>query len=257
MPGTWQRISTRCGSTVVSCTAFSRRDLLAWLLVGPFAAAAARARSAPDTFRLLVHGRLTADAMRGLQFGVSESALTAGLMQRELQLGTSAPGIKGAIGVIAAAPPDPESVPSDAPIVQLREIAGDGPCVFRIGLSEPERQAALERWRAANADAAAARDPRIVEWHPALVRYGAKDLNDRYRKHTGEAMTADAWGAWFAVKALVDSALRAADTDLCRALAGARFDGHKGRPLTFDPATRLLRQPLYVVSGDDVIGEVM
>jgi hypothetical protein len=235
---------------------WSRRELLACLLA---AAPGWRALAAPDSFRLLVHGKLTPAAMQGLQFGVAESAVTAGLMNRELELGTSAPGLTGAIGVITAERPDPEAVPSQTPVVLLREVggAGAGPCLFRIGLTEAERREALERWRAGTPDAAAAREPRIVEWHRSLARYGAKDLNDRYRKQTGEAMTAEAWRAWFAVKALVDSALRAPAADRCRALGGARFDGHKGRPLAFDPDTRVLRQPLYVVSGDAVVGELM
>jgi hypothetical protein len=239
-------------------TACSRRELFAWVLAGPLAArAAAHAFAAPDSFRLLVHGRLAEAAMQGLQFGVAESAVTAGLMQRELQLGTAAPGIKGAIGVIAAEPPGPESVPSDAPVVALGEVTGAGRCHFRLGPTQAERDVALARWRSDGPEAAAPPDARIVEWHPSLARFGARDLNDRYRKHTGAQMTAEAWKAWFAVKALVDSALRTSDADRCRAVGRGRFDGHKGRPLFFDPVTRVLRQPLYVVSGDAVVAELM
>jgi hypothetical protein len=234
---------------------WSRREWLGALLAG---AAVARARAAPDAVRLLVHGRLAGAAMQGLQFGVAESAVTAGLMQRELQLGTSASGITGAIGVIAAEPPGADAVPARTPVVLLGDVPGASPgsCLFRVGLAPAERQAALSRWRSTASEAARAVDPRVVEWHPALDRFGAKDLNDRYRKQTGGGMTAEAWAAWFAVKALVDSALRGGDADRCRALAQARFDGHKGRALRFDPETRVLRQPLYVVSGDKIVGEI-
>jgi hypothetical protein len=239
----------------MSRTGCSRRDLLACLLAAPLAAGAwARAAATPDSFRLLVHGKLSRDAMRGLHFGVSESAVTAGLMQRELQLGTSAPGITGAIGVVAAEPPGPDSVPPATPIMLLRDAGAHGSCLFRIGLTAADRQANLDRWRAATPQPAP--DATVVEWHPGLTRYGAKDVNDRYRKQTGGSMTAEAWTAWFAVKALVDSALRAQDGDLCRALSRARFDGHKGRSLSFDPQTRVLRQPLYVVSAGTVIAEL-
>jgi hypothetical protein len=243
----------------MSRTVVSRRDVLAGLLISPLVAAASgREAAAPASFRLLVHGKLTGAAMQGLQFGVAEAAVTAGLLQRELQLGTSAPGISGAIGVIAADTPASDAVPSNVPVVLLREVAGAaaGPCLFRIGTTRDERDAALARWRAGGPTAAAAHEPRIAEWHPALARYGAKDLNDRFRKQTGEAMTAEAWTAWFAVKALVDSALRATDADRCRALARARLDGHKGRPLRFDAASRVLQQPLYVIAGDAVVAEV-
>lgn len=237
---------------------FSRRDLLALMLLGSVAPGRpVRGRRAPDGLRVLVHGRLTGAAAAGLRFGVAESSVTATLMRRELQLGTSAAGIGGAIGVIAAEPPGEGDIPPATPIVLLRDIPGlpDPSCTFRVGLSEAERAAALERWR--TEAPAAGKDARVVVWHPSLARYGAGDLNDRYRKETGGPMTAEAWLAWFAIKALVDSALRTPDAPRCQALARARFDGHKGRPLFFDPAARVLRQPLYVVSGDDVVGEIV
>jgi hypothetical protein len=242
---------------MMSGSHLSRRDWLAWMLAAPLVAGAwARVAAAPDSFRLLVHGKLSPDAMQGLHFGVSESAVTAGLLNRELQLGTSASGITGAIGVIAAEPPGRESVPPATPVVLLRTAAASGPCIFRVGLTAAEREAALDRWRIGRPEPPPPPGVRVVEWHPALARYGAKDVNDRYRKQTGGSMTAEAWMAWFAVKALVDSALRATGSDRCLALARARFDGHKGRPLRFDPATGVLQQPLYVVSGDTVVAEV-
>ncbi|MBA3232047.1 MAG: hypothetical protein H0T05_04445 [Acidobacteria bacterium] len=240
--------------------ALTRRDLLAWMLATPLAAALpARAVSAPDGLRLLVHGKLPEAAAQGLQFGVAEASVTSTLMRRELQLGTSAAGITGAIGVISVEPPSPGAVPSATPIVLLRDVPGfpDPGCTFRAGLTETERTAALERWRLESPAAGKAADPRVVAWHPSLFRYGAAELNDRYRKQTGGPMTSEAWLAWFAVKALVDSALRAPDAPRCQALAGTRFDGHKGRPLVFDPTTRVLRQPLYIVSGDEVLGELL
>ena len=62
-------------------------------------------------------------------------------------------------------------------------------------------------------------------------------------------MTPGAYAGWIAVKALVEAALRpAAPNDRCAGLARLRFDGHKGRPLTFDRLSRALQQPLYVVN---------
>ena len=92
-------------------------------------------------------------------------------------------------------------------------------------------------------------DAQKAAWLPSLSRYGAEQLNDRYRSVTGTPMTSDAWLGWFAVKLLVESALRTRSTepDTLRAhLADpdARFDGHKGEPLRFDAARRLV-QPLY------------
>ena len=90
---------------------------------------------------------------------------------------------------------------------------------------------------------------RKVAWLPTLSRYGAEQLNDRYRSATGTPMTSDAWLGWFAVKILVESALRTDSTepdDLRAQLAdpATRFDGHKGQPLYFDRRRRLV-QPLY------------
>jgi hypothetical protein len=90
----------------------------------------------------------------------------------------------------------------------------------------------------------------VVAWHPALERFGAAQLNERYRKRFGTDMDERAWAGWMSVKVLLDAALRTGTSDRCtleRFLLGAagRFDGHKGVPLFFDPETRELVQPLY------------
>ncbi|HEX6053868.1 MAG TPA: hypothetical protein VFZ21_31575 [Gemmatimonadaceae bacterium] len=90
-------------------------------------------------------------------------------------------------------------------------------------------------------------------WQPTLERYGAAQLNDRYRSATGRPMSGDAWLGWFAVKLLADSALKLRTADPRRlqahlALSTTVFDGHKGAPLRFDGRRRLV-QPLYAKSG--------
>lgn len=233
----------------------SRRVVLAWM--GAVATAAWGSHPESATMRLLVHGRLSEGAARGLEFGVAEAARTASLMRRELELGTSAAGITGAIGVIAADPPEAGAIPADTPIVLLRDLPGfDSACTFRVGLKAAERQRALAGWRAGYTGENKASDARVVEWHPSLRRYGASELNERYRRETGAGMGPEAWLAWFAVKALVETALRHPDAPRCGALGASRFDGHKGRPLVFDPDTRALRHPVYVADGDEIIGEI-
>ena len=96
---------------------------------------------------------------------------------------------------------------------------------------------------------------RIVVWHESLERFGAAQLNDRYRAATGSPMTSDAWTGWFAMKVIAESALRARTVDphaLTAYLASpaTQFDGHKGSPLRFD-ARRRLRQPVYLVRRDE------
>jgi hypothetical protein len=107
-----------------------------------------------------------------------------------------------------------------------------------------------------NAASTAARSPWLFqlraerpgsEWRPDLNRFGAGELNERYRRRTGRGMTADAWAGWIAVKAIVEAALRsdaATPADLASALRELEFDGHKGVPLRFDDRQRLV-QPTY------------
>jgi hypothetical protein len=97
----------------------------------------------------------------------------------------------------------------------------------------------------------------VVDWHTAFRRYGASELNERYEKAFARPMTADAWHGWVAVKAITEAAIRGAD--VCAELARLRFDGHKGRALSFDPVTRRLRHPMLAVSrvGDLDVVEVL
>lgn len=87
-------------------------------------------------------------------------------------------------------------------------------------------------------------------WHGALTRYGAAQLNERYRRRFGEPMDAAAWAAWMAVKVVADATLRlrsdAADS-LAAHLIDLRtsFDGHKGEGLRFGGADHQLQQPVY------------
>jgi hypothetical protein len=90
----------------------------------------------------------------------------------------------------------------------------------------------------------------LIAWDPALERFGAAQLNERYRKRFDSEMDEIAWAGWMSIKILVDAALRKGTKDPCaleRFLVStdARFDGHKGAPLFFDPRTRELIQPLF------------
>ena len=82
--------------------------------------------------------------------------------------------------------------------------------------------------------------------------YGAAQLNDRFRARFGRGMDGEAWAAWMAVKVATEAALRVRDVRpdaLAAYLArpNVRFDGHKGRPLSFGASDHQLRQPLYVI----------
>jgi hypothetical protein len=89
----------------------------------------------------------------------------------------------------------------------------------------------------------------VAVWHPDLFRYGATQLNERYRRAHGAGMSSAAWASWIAVKLVAELALRGGGSDLAARLSDvrARFDGHKGVPLSFRPEDGWLRQPLYVL----------
>lgn len=106
--------------------------------------------------------------------------------------------------------------------------------VFRVGLP---------------ADPEGTRRP-LALWHDSLNRYGATQLNDRFRRRFGQGMDGAAWAAWLAVKVSAEALLRVerAETSTVAAYLTSRaatFDGHKGQPLRFDPSHRYLVQPVY------------
>jgi len=95
---------------------------------------------------------------------------------------------------------------------------------------------------------------RAESWDAALTRFGADTLNQRFLTRFREPMTPAAWNAWFAVKAIWESALRQKSGEpkqIAEYLAGdaTQFDGHKGTPLSFRSWDHQLRQPLYLVGG--------
>ena len=143
---------------------------------------------------------------------------------------------------------------------------GRSDCVFDIRVRTERRAAALASWTSGGActgcpePARRSSAVRILEWHPTLDRFGASELNERFRRSTGSTMTAPAWLGWVAVKAAIEAALQSERPLDCETLARARVDGHKGWMLAFDRSTRELVQPLYVVSAangrERVVGEI-
>jgi len=94
----------------------------------------------------------------------------------------------------------------------------------------------------------------VALWSPSLSRYGASQINDRYRVKYDTPMDAGAWAGWVAVKIASEAALRARSSNPAAILSyleapTTTFDGHKGWPLSFRRTDHQLRQPLYVVSG--------
>ena len=209
------------------------RDSAAALAVLPWTG-----RLAPPTeLRLGTCRGTTEDEEAGLAFGAAEAHRTASMfgwsVRREPLEGRS--DSRGVHAIVATAPaPAPDAIP----YMSLH-------CDDR-----PDGAFALLNCDQGPGHAA----ERTVAWHHGLVRFGAAQLNDRYRAHAGREMSEVAWAAWFAFKILTEAAMRARSTETAAITAHllaptTKFDGHKGRPLHFD-ASRTLVQPLYVVGAD-------
>jgi ABC-type branched-subunit amino acid transport system substrate-binding protein len=242
------------------------------------------ARSAPRRAALLHIGlvappagsrpAVVESAVRGVTLGVEEAARTGELFGRAVELRSgAAEALVGAGGVAALVGGWDEA--SCRELGALAESAGilflnvgcvsdavRGECrraVFHVEATAAMRRDALAGG-GAGAEAASA-----VLWHPSLERFGAAQLNDRFRARFAAEMDGPAWAGWMAVKALWDASLRARTTDPAGLRAHlesgtTRFDGHKGWPLSFRARDRQLRQPLYLVAsaegGTRVVGEV-
>jgi hypothetical protein len=93
----------------------------------------------------------------------------------------------------------------------------------------------------------------VVLWGSSLERFGASQLNDRYRDKYHMGMDGGAWAGWAAVKIASEAALRVRSPAAAKMVEylespASHFDGHKGWPLSFRRADHQLRQPLYVVA---------
>lgn len=131
-------------------------------------------------------------------------------------------------------------------------LRGSGRNTFHVQASEALR-------RAPDGGPAAVRPESRVAWHGQLGRYGAAQLNRRFRERFGAVAGSDAWAAWMAMKIAWEATQQrqSSDPDALRAFLlsdEAEFDGHKGQPLVFDPATRQLQQPLFAASAGATSG---
>jgi hypothetical protein len=202
-------------------------------------------------------------ARLGALLGADEAARAAALFGGGVELldGTDARALLGAGAAVLLGGFD------DAECARLVALTGEGgtralflnlgatgdalraacrPHAFHVAPSEGALRAARAAAGAGGAEGA------VALWHPSLEKFGAAQLNDRFRARFGRGMSAGAWAAWFAVKAASEAALRARSAEPAALAAwlarpGVRFDGHKGAPLTFGAGDHQLRQPLYLV----------
>lgn len=93
---------------------------------------------------------------------------------------------------------------------------------------------------------------RAALWEPTLRTPEAQDLNGRFVSRWGQPMDPAAWAAYAAVDILYGAAVAAGSTEpqalTSRLLdPGAVFDVGKEAPLAFDPVSRQLGGPLYMI----------
>ena len=213
-------------------------------------------------------------ASRGALLAAEEAARAADLLGLRLELRTGGPGDagklidQGALALIGGLDASERAALSQlaenrvVPLLTTRALgdsSDDEPLrthVFHIAAGPRERRAILEHWR--TRENAQAGEAEIAEWHPSLKRFGAEQLNQRYRGRFGTPMEPLAWTSWMAVKAAAEAALRGAETpaDLARRLTTLGFDGHKGTRLRFRSSNHTLQQPLYVIAGGKVLAEI-
>lgn len=118
---------------------------------------------------------------------------------------------------------------------------------FHIEASDSMYANAARRGGGGNTTATAS----TLLWSASLEKYGASQINDRFRGRYHSAMDGSAWAGWVAVKIAAEAALRAKSPRPAALLAyfespSTSFDGHKGWPLSFRSSDHQLRQPLYV-----------
>lgn len=172
-----------------------------------------------------------AAALDGARLGAEEVAHTFTLLGREIEVVEHARA--DAIGIVSLLPDD--ALPDAPLVIDACALSTCSPSTaFRVGGTRAD----------------------TLLWHETLHRYGAQQLNERFRRRYGRGMDQHAWAGWFALKVVAEAALRARSDDPA-ALATwlltprARFDGHKGRPLAFDADRRLI-QPAYRIAPDGI-----
>jgi hypothetical protein len=188
-----------------------------------------QAQAAPRVLRVGVTPTADEEVRAGLAFGIEEARRSMALFGWRVQIDTVHAGVAPGSRIHAVVSTEPVDGTGDIPVLMLS--CAPAPRAFLLS-DCPVSDA--------------------IEWHPTLERFGAGQVNDRYRAATGRGMSAAAWRAWFAMKVLSETAMRARDpARIAERLRNpaTQFDGHKGTALRFDERG-VLRQPLYRVTRD-------
>jgi hypothetical protein len=210
-----------------------------------------RGPNAPAQIRQVVLGLLLdpdTAAGRGMRLGFEEAQRAGQLLHRNF---VSGPTSEFALIGLVAPKTDPPGL--YLAVGPLGDAAPVRPRVYAVSSSLEFRRQALERHKDRT-------DLKVVDWHHDLDKFGAQELNERFRRRFNQPMDEAAWRGWVAVKFAAELALRFPGTG---AGAGAEkldelsLDGHKGMPLRFDPKNHHLVQPVYLIDPQGkVVDEV-
>lgn len=243
------------------------RDVLRVGLVAP--ASEGGAGAASDEVR---------SAIRGVTLGAEEAARTGALVGRGIELRTGNSGSadgdaagaaerllrEGGVAALIGGFDDDSaralSVFADRAGVLFLNVgsradalrgAECGRNLFHVEASDAMCAAALAAREGSSPESGS--PVRAALWHPTLERFGAAQLNDRFRARFGAGMDGPAWAGWMAVKALWEASLRARTAEPAGLRAylerdATQLDGHKGWALSFRPWDHQLRQPLYLIA---------
>lgn len=95
-----------------------------------------------------------------------------------------------------------------------------------------------------------------AEWHWALERYGAPQVNSRFEAETGRRMGWQDWSTWVAARAVLTAYAKArapgTEGDFLRS-ERLKLDGSKGVPMTFRPWNGQLRMPILLATHNAIV----
>ncbi|MCK8515407.1 hypothetical protein M0534_03530 [Methylonatrum kenyense] len=244
----------------------NRTRYAAPLLAGLIGMGLVSASVADEIVSIAFIGEDGSDAYKGAEMGLEEINRAGGFLGYEFSLDVVASHddiADDAIAVVVTSDGDDAgSVADGFPALAvfntgsdddaLREACRDN--LFSIMPSASMRQDALEQWHQQADD----HDIAAVAHHHAFRRYSSGDLNGRFVEAYDEPMTERAWTAFVALRMVGDgvtrTASREADTLIQHLKDLESFDASKGQPLSFRENGQL-RQPLWIVQDDSVIGE--
>jgi hypothetical protein len=180
---------------------------------------------------------------RGARLGLDEAERVGALLHAEISSGPTSDF--ASIGLL---PPPGET---KALFLQAAPAPQDGSAVpaWNVTSSPAFKRQALSRF-------ADRQDLRVSDWHSGLNKFGAEELNVRFRRRFGQVMDERSWHGWVAVKCAVELALRYPTTGSPKdRISSLSLDGHKGMLLRFDPRDRHLVQPVYVIDAQGKLVE--